>query len=109
MNKIPLSTLPNQELAFNLDGAYWRLHIYQAVSLMYVDISRNGEKLIDGVRCFGGVGLLPYKHLYLPNFGNFIFDSDADYTNFGNTCQLYYLNLAEYKSFLSMEQLDFKS
>lgn len=106
MNKIPLSTLPNQQLAFNLDGAYWHLHIYQAVSRMYMDISRNGVKLIDGVRCFGGIGLMPYKHLHLPSFGNFIFDSDADYTNFGNTCQLYYLTLEEYNQFIALGKAD---
>lgn len=67
-----------------------------------MDISRNGELLISGVRCVGGVGLLPYEHLYLPNFGNFVFDSDADYTNFNNTCQLYYLPLEEYQEYIKL-------
>lgn len=102
MFQVPLSPLPNQTIAFNVDGAYWQIHVYQAISQVYADISRNGTILISGVRCFNGIGLLPYKHLYLPNFGNFIFDSDVDWTNFGSSCSLYYLTNTEYATFQSL-------
>lgn len=104
MFKVPLVAVPNQEIAFNADGAYWQLHIYQAISHMYADVSRDGVKLIDGVGCYGGIALLPYKHLYMPNFGNFIFDSDADWTMFGDSCELYYLTLEELTEYRALEQ-----
>lgn len=102
MFQVPLSPLPNQTIAFNVDGAYWQLHIYQAVTQVYADVSRNGTPLITGVRCFSGIGLLPYKHLHLPNFGNFIFDSDVDWTKFGISTSLYYLTLPELTAYQAL-------
>jgi len=66
---------------------------------MYADISRNGVKLMDGVRCFGGIALMPYSYMHTPNFGNLIFDEDADWTNFASSCNLYYLSAAEFAEF----------
>lgn len=42
---------------------------------------------------------MPYKYMYAPDFGNFIFDSDVDWTLFGELCNLYYLELSEYEEF----------
>jgi len=105
MVKIPLTSTPNQSLSFNLDGAYWKLHIFQAVNLMYLDISRNGESVMMGSRCLGGIPLMPYKYMHLPNFGNFIFDSDADWTLFGDSCNLYYLSVDEYAEYSALSGL----
>lgn len=105
MFQIPLTSVPNQSLSFNLDGAYWKLHIFQAVSLMYMDISRNGEVVISGSRCLGGIPVMPYEHMHLPNFGNFIFDSNADWTLFGNSCNLFYLTAAEYEEYAALARL----
>lgn len=95
MDLIPLTSVPNQSVAFNVDGAYWQIHIFQASEAMHADITRNGTTLISGTGCFGGIGLLPYDYLYEPTFGNFIFDSDADWTQFGTSCKLYYLTKTE--------------
>lgn len=95
MDLIPLSAVPNQSVAFNVDGAYWQVRLFQAVDRMYADITRNGTALITGTRCFGGIGILPYAYASAPGFGNFIFDADVDWTNFGVSCRLYYLNAAE--------------
>jgi len=99
MFQIPLSALPNQSISFNLDGAYWQLRVFQAVNSMCADISRDGVPIVTGVRCYGGVALMQYPHMYQPNFGNFIFDSDADWTNFGTSCNLYYLQCGELEQF----------
>lgn len=103
MKTVPLTPIPNQTISFNADDAYWELHVYQAVSRMYMDISRDGVLLIRGVRCFGGVGLLPYKHLYAPDFGNFVFDNDADWNLFGGDCTLNYLSAGEYQEYLRLQ------
>lgn len=103
MYAIPLSAVPNQSIAFNVDGAYWQLHIYQAVERMYADVTLNGNVIIRGVRCFGGMPLMPYEHLHMPRFGNFIFDTDADWTEFGLSCFLYYLPLPEYEEYKALQ------
>ncbi len=99
MQQIPLTAIPSQSLSFNIGGAYWQISLYPAVTHMCADFSRDGSPLISGVRCFGGIPLLPYEYLYLPNFGNFVFDSDPDWQNFSGTCNLYYLDIAELATF----------
>lgn len=102
MLAIPLSQVPNQAISFNADDAIWTIHVYQTINFMCADIVRNGEKLIDGVRCFGGIPLMPYTYMYSPTFGNFIFDSDGDWTNFGGSCNLYYLPKPEFDVYQKM-------
>jgi len=95
MDLIPLAAVPNQSVAFNVDGAYWQIRIFQAVDKMHADITRNGKSLITGVGCFGGIGLMPYTYLFGPTFGNFVFNADADWNLFGSSCLLYYLSKTE--------------
>lgn len=96
MYLIPLRPVANQEIAFNLDGAYWQLSIKQSISFMIATVTRNGEAIVTGQRCFGGSPLMPYRYMYMPDYGNFVFDADGDYTQFGGQCNLYYLTNAEY-------------
>lgn len=102
MYQVPLTNLPNQNIAFNIDGAYWQIHVYQSDKYMCADIKIDGAAVASGVRCFGGIPLLQYAYMYLPNLGNFVFDSDADYTNFGTSCNLFYLSQSELKEFNSL-------
>lgn len=112
MLAIPLSQVANQQVSFSADGVLWTVKVYQSINFMCADISRSPlpsdpagtsgpVPLISGIRCFGGTPLLQYAYQYAPNLGNFIFDSDADWTNFGATCQLYYLEQSEIGQFLS--------
>lgn len=98
MYRIPLTNVPNQKINFNVDGAYWQLYVYAAIEHMCCTISKNGVVLIEGVRCFGGIPLIPYDYLRI-GFGNFIFNSEVDWNNFGDSCQLYYLNEAEFAEY----------
>lgn len=102
MFPIPLNQLPNQAISFNVDGAYWQLRIYQAVDMMYVDISLNGAVLINGVRCFSGIPVIPYEYLHLPKYGNFVFDNPVDWNNFETGCFLYYLKVSEYLEYRAL-------
>lgn len=99
MNRIPLTALPKQTIGFNVDGAYWTVTIYLAAVHMCADITINGVAVVSGVRCFAGTPLLPYPYMYEPDYGNFIFDVDADWTLFGTSCNLYYLTNSEYAEF----------
>lgn len=99
MYQIPLDSIPNQSVSFNVDGAYWQLHVFAAIENMCVDVYRNGTLLIQGVRCFGGIAVVPYDHL-MSGYGNFIFDNEVDYLNFSNSgCNLYYLNSEEFAEY----------
>ena len=104
MLSVPLGTVPNQAISFNADGAYWQIHVYQSKLHMCADISANGVSVASGVRCFVGIPLQQYPYMYLPNYGNFIFDSDPDWTNFGVSCNLYYLSLSEFLAYQSMTE-----
>ncbi len=102
MLAIPLNPVPNQTVSFNADGAFWQVHIYQSISFMCADVTLNGTQVVSGIRCFGGIPLMPYSYLTAPGFGNMIFDSDADWTGFnqsGGTSNLFYLEQDEFEQF----------
>ncbi len=100
MQQILLSQLANQSVSFNIDGAYWQVHVYTSIKFVCVDIVRNGDPVINGARGFAGVPLIPFAYLQ-GEFGNFIFDSDADWNNFQTTCNLYYLTADEFATYNS--------
>lgn len=102
MLQIPISPVPNQSLSFNADGAYWQLHIFQAIESMCIDVKRNGADIITGSRVSVGDPVMPYPHMYQPDFGNFIFDGDVDWTTFGAECRLFYLNATEFKEYQAL-------
>lgn len=103
MQQIPLSAVPSQDLSVNLDGVYWRLKFYLSMEFVCVDILRDGEMLMSGIRCFVDQPLLPYSYMYAPQYGNFIFDSDVDWENFGDSCSLYYLDAAELEEYNNLK------
>lgn len=102
MYTVPLEASPNQSISFGVDGASWQVRVCQATDHMYADIYRNGAALILGTRCLGGVGLLPYRYLHAPNFGNFIFDAEPDWESFGSGINLYYLTLSEFDEYVKL-------
>ncbi len=95
MLAIPLATVPNQAISFNADNVLWTLHVYQGGKFMCADIQKNGVDVINGFRCFGGIAVLQYDYMTVPDLGNFVFDEDPDWTNFGGSCNLYYLSKDE--------------
>ncbi len=99
MFAIPLNPVPNQTVSFNVDGAFWQLHIFQSIDFMCADVTVNGTPVISGVRCFGAIPLLPYSYMTAPSFGNLVFDSDGDWTGFGTSCNLFYLEQDEFEQF----------
>lgn len=70
---------------------------------MCADVTRNGTPIANGVRCFGGIPVMPYSYMFAPDFGNFVFDSDADWTAFGAACNLYYLSASEFTQYQSLQ------
>lgn len=99
MLQIPLSSIPSPDLTVTLDGAYWRLSFFLSINFVCVDIERNGTRIVSGARCFVGQPLMPYKDMYAPDFGNFVFDNEVDWEKFGDSCNLYYLNKDEFAQY----------
>ena len=99
MYPVPISAVPNQQIEFSVDGSFWQLNIHQSINFMCADIVRDGAAVVTGIRCFGGSPLMPYPYMYEPTFGNFIFDSDADWEAFGISCNLYYLTNEEFSEY----------
>lgn len=99
MQQVPLNAVPSQNLNIQLDGEYWFLEFFLSMEFVCVSISRDGESLISGQRCFVNQPLLPYSYMYEPKFGNFLFDSEVDWQNFNGLCSLYYLDAEEYKEY----------
>jgi hypothetical protein len=106
MYQIPITAVPNQAISFNVDGAYWQLHIYQSITHMCVDIIQSGATIISGHRCFVGIPLMPYAYMNEPNFGNFLFDGIVDWTEFGSGCNLYYLTADEWVAYKASGYLE---
>ncbi|ACE73752.1 DNA polymerase [Pseudomonas phage EPa61] len=102
MKKIPLTAVPNQAISFNAGSSYWKIRLYQNLDMMNADISRDGVIVCHGVRCFGGIPLLQYSHQYRPDYGNFVFDRDADWTLFGDGINLFYLDGVEFAEYQAL-------
>lgn len=99
MQQVPLNAVPRQNLSVTIDGAYWQLSFYMSIYQVCADVIRDGVTIITGVPCYSGIPLMPYQYMSAPNFGNFIFDTDVDWEQFGTNCNLYYLNAAEFAQF----------
>jgi hypothetical protein len=102
MYQVPLAAIPNQAVSFNVDGAFWQVRIFQAITHMCADIRRNGQDIIRGIRCVSGEPLMPYSYMYAPDFGNFVFDGEPDWTNFDQAVSLMYLNKTEFAAYSAM-------
>ncbi|EFB71964.1 hypothetical protein PROVRUST_06718 [Providencia rustigianii DSM 4541] len=76
MQEIPLNAVPNQRLRVSLVDDEWELTIKVARNVMFCDIKRNNDMLIQGVRVMPNQPLIPYR--YLSGTGNFAFITDND-------------------------------
>jgi len=101
MYQIPLTATANQQVSFNADGSTWTIRLFQAVTSLCIDITRDGTVLLSGSRCLAAQGLMPYDWMRANGtYGNLVFDSDPDWTLFGGGgCNLYYMESAEYDQF----------
>jgi hypothetical protein len=93
---VPLTSAPNQAFTVTLDGVRWALSLKEARGVMCASVSRDGVRLLDGVRALAGQPLIPYRYL---ETGNFVFlttdDNAPDWALFGVTQTLVYLSAAE--------------
>ena len=80
---IPLAQLPNQEFNIELDGQQCQFTFLTRGIYLYMNLTVNGENLINGQICLNNVNLIPYKHL---KFSGKLYFTDTQ----GNLDPLYY-------------------
>lgn len=80
---IPLAQLPNQEFNTELNGQQCEFKFITRGVYLYMDLTVNGENLINGQICLNNVNLIQYKHL---KFNGRLYFTDTQ----GNLDPLYY-------------------
>jgi len=60
---IPLAQLPNQEFNIELGGQQCEFRFITRGVFLYMDLTVNGENLINGQICLNNTDLIQYKHL----------------------------------------------
>ena len=95
---IPLQVIPTQKFSIILEELRYELRFKKTTEVMVVDITRDGECIVQGLRCLPEQYLMPYQYQE-GDGGNFIFvtenDELPDYTLFGVTQFLLYFTAAE--------------
>lgn len=99
---IPLGAVPNQSLSIRLEGSRYVLRLKEAGGMMAIDIDRDGDRVVSGMRCAAGTPLLPYEYLER-QAGNFMFVSSEPgaipyWRDFGTRTRLFYLTAAEVRN-----------
>ena len=98
MIQIPLDAIPNQSLSIRLDSRRYEITVQATSGVIAATIARDGEMLVQGLRCAASTPLLPFQYME-DGVGNFVFltkdEEYPDYTKFNSTHQLVYLSGAE--------------
>ena len=96
MMQIPLLATPNQSLDIVLDDNYWVISFTSCNGVITASFSLNGTDILDNIPCVAALPLIPYQYL---ESGNFFFVTQnqqiPDYTQFGVTQYLIYINATE--------------
>lgn len=101
--QVPLQPLVNQSFDIVINSVQYFFRIRQIGDIVMVDMTINGDPVLEGQRCVAAEPVIPYKHLEKGN-GNFFFTTENDalpnYTQFGVTQLLYWVSpdeLAAYR------------
>ena len=102
MRLIQISAIPTQSFTFNFVGHRYDFTFRDNDGFMTYDIYIDEKPTLVGCRFVIGQMLITYK--YLEADGNFILSSesdsaDADYKEFGDSQNLYYLTAEEAEAF----------
>lgn len=58
---LPISSVPNQEFSFSANRTEVSVSLTTAYDLLFADISVNRNLVCAGVKCIGGVSLIPKR------------------------------------------------
>lgn len=101
MESINIDAIPSQNFTVTLGGNNYEIKIYSIVGHMSYDLSVNGMEVIVGFKLVNDMLLLPY--LYQEISGNILLslpeNEIPDYTRFGLSQFLFYLNEEETEAY----------
>lgn len=101
-----LKPIPNQQFKVTIGDFEYGFRFTFCREFISYDLSINGEKILDGFRIVFGQLLITYPRL--ERDGNFILDipegSQPDYTQFGVSQFLRYLNQSETDQFRAIQK-----
>lgn len=97
MQRIPLDTVPNQNVILTLEGVRYSLTLKESYSGgMLCTVVRENEELVSNIVCVFGTPILPYPY---NEKGNFVFLTTNDdlprWREFGANHFLFYLTSEE--------------
>lgn len=94
MRTISLQSKKSQSISVNLAGQQCTIRLIQRESALYMDLTVNGNPIMQGVPCLYGNKMVRYSYLgfsgdlvFLDNSGQ----SDPDYSGLGSRFILYYI------------------
>ena len=97
MIDIALDPLPNQSVSVRLADSLYTLTIKACRGVMAIDVQRDQEYVVRGLRLVAGTPVLPYD--YLEDGGNFVLLTEngeyPDYALFGISQSLLFLTTEE--------------
>lgn len=100
MIEIPLSAIPNQSFSIQLDDSIYDIKIKFLINFMAIDLSRNNEVILKGIRLVPGFPVIPFKYLEQGNF--ILITANGEYPNynqFGINQSLFYASQNELEAF----------
>lgn len=98
MRTISLQQQKSQSISVDLNGQQCTIRLIQRESALYMDLTVNGNPIMQGVPCLYGNKMVRYS--YLGFVGDLVFidnigQSDPDYSGLGSRFTLYYIEESE--------------
>ncbi len=98
MRTISLQQQKSQSISVDLAGQQCTIRLIQRESALYMDLTVNGNPIMQGVPCLYGNKMVRYS--YLGFVGDLVFidnigQRDPDYSGLGSRFTLYYIEESE--------------
>lgn len=94
MRTISIEPKKSQSISVELGGKQCKIRLVQRNSFLYMDLSIDGKRILQGVPCLFGNKMVGYKYLGFPgdlifmdNFGQL----DPEWSGLGERFKLYYI------------------
>lgn len=94
MRTIPLEPKKSQAISVDLSGQKCTIRLIQRSSFIYLDLTVNGNPVVQGIPCLYGNKIVRYP--YLGFIGDLVFldntgSKDPLWSGLGNRFELYYI------------------
>lgn len=80
MFEIPIIAAPNQTFSIQLEDSTYQLTLRFVINFMIVDVIRDSQAIISGMRIMPNFRIIPYRYLEQGNF--FLLTANGSYPNY---------------------------